>query len=211
MGVSAADVIAFFERFLATIEREQARLDRLDAVAGDGDHGATMVIGLRAVVGALPADSDAAPAELLRVAARRFASVGGSTGPLWGTAILSAAQSLDGNPSPDLRAMAAAVAAASDGVARRGECSEGDKTMLDVMAPVARALGEAADADLETTQAVSAAQEAAAAGLARTLHLSPRRGRAERAADRSRGHADAGASSVLLAVDVVAELVAAKR
>src|SRR4029077_15294268 len=93
-------------------------LDRLDAVAGDGDHGATMVMGLRAVTAALPGDEEAGP-ELLRIAAIRFSSVGGSTGPLWGTALLRAAQSLGAAGSTDLPAIAAAVAAAAQGISHR--------------------------------------------------------------------------------------------
>jgi len=137
--VTAARARDAFADVARAIEERQAELDRLDAVTGDGDHGATMVMGLRAVTAALPEDEDSV-AELLRIAAGRFASVGGTTGPLWGTALLRAAQSLGGAGATDLPAMAAAVAAAAQGIADRGRCVEGDKTLLDVMGPASRAL-----------------------------------------------------------------------
>jgi phosphoenolpyruvate---glycerone phosphotransferase subunit DhaL len=209
--VTSADVSAVFRELLAVIEREQASLDRLDAVVGDGDHGATMVLGLRAVVAALPEDGDERTPDLLRLAAMRFASVGGSTGPLWGTALLRAAQSLDAAPAADLAAFAAAAGAAADGIASRGRCQEGDKTVLDVMAPAARALDEAAAAGLAPAEALPKAVEAARAALERTRDLEPKRGRARRAADRSRGHVDPGGASAVLVWETLARQVDPRR
>ena len=120
--MSEEDVRAVFADVARAIEEHQSELDRLDAVAGDGDHGATMVMGLRAVTAALP-DGEEPVAELLRIAAVRFASVGGSTGPLWGTALLRAAQSLEGAGTADLSAIAAAAEAAAQGIGR-ASCRE---------------------------------------------------------------------------------------
>ena len=97
--MTSGDLAAGARELLRVAESEQARLNQLDAVAGDGDHGATVVMGLRAVVASLPDDPAMPAAELLRLAAERFASVGGSTGPLWGTALLRAAQSLASSQS----------------------------------------------------------------------------------------------------------------
>ena len=126
--MSSRDLAAGMRELLHAVEREQARLNQLDAIAGDGDHGATVVMGLRAVVASLPADPDVPAAALLRLAAERFASVGGSTGPLWGTALLRAAQNLESSQSTDLAALAGAAEAAAAGIAMRGRCEEGDKT-----------------------------------------------------------------------------------
>jgi dihydroxyacetone kinase-like protein len=204
--VSSRDLVEGFRELLRVVESQQARLDQLDAIAGDGDHGATVVMGLRAVVTSLPPASDLPAAELLRLAAERFASVGGSTGPLWGTALLRAAQSLQGNVGADLAAMAGAAEAAAAGIAMRGRCAEGDKTLLDVMAPAARALRAAADAGLAGSEAAVRARAAGAAGLEATRELTPRRGRARRFGDRSLGHDDPGAASALLAWEVAARL-----
>jgi len=205
--VSGADVRAAFEDVARVIEEHQADLDRLDAVAGDGDHGATMVMGLRAVTAALP-DGEEPVAELLRIAAVRFASVGGSTGPLWGTALLRAAQSLGGAETPDLAAVAAAAEAAAQGIADRGKCAEGDKTLLDVMAPAARALSAASASGADPATAAARACDAARAGLEATRGLEPRHGRARLASERSRGHEDAGAASALLVWETAAQRVA---
>ena len=201
--MTAAQARAAFEDVAHAIDEHQAELDRLDAVAGDGDHGATMVMGLRAVTAALPEDQDSV-AELLRIAASRFASVGGSTGPLWGTALLRAAQSLGGTGTTDLPALAAAVEAAAQGIADRGRCAEGQKTLLDVMGPASRALSTAAASGTDPSTAVRLACDAARAGLAATRDLEPQHGRARLASERSRGHEDAGAASAALVWETVA-------
>lgn len=207
--VTSRDLAEGMCELLRVIESEQARLDQLDAIAGDGDHGATVVMGLRAVVASLPAEPDVPAAAVLRLAAERFASVGGSTGPLWGTALLRAAQSLEGSESTDLAAMAGAADAAAAGIAMRGRCEEGDKTLLDVMAPAARALRAAADEGLAPAEAAERARAVAAEALAATRKLTPRRGRARRFGDRSLGHDDPGAASALLVWEVAARLAAA--
>jgi len=204
--VSAAQARDAFADVARAIEERQAELDRLDAVTGDGDHGATMVMGLRAVTAALPEDEDSV-AELLRIAAGRFASVGGTTGPLWGTALLRAAQSLGGAGATDLPAMASAVAAAAQGIADRGRCVEGDKTLLDVMGPASRALSAAAASGADPAEAVRQACDAARAGLAATRDLEPKHGRARLARDRSRGHEDAGAASAVIVWETAAVYV----
>jgi dihydroxyacetone kinase-like protein len=204
--VTAAQARDAFADVARAIEERQTELDRLDAVTGDGDHGATMVMGLRAVTAALPEDEDSV-AELLRIAAGRFASVGGTTGPLWGTALLRAAQSLGEAETTDLPAMAAAVAAAAQGIADRGRCAEGDKTLLDVMGPASRALSAAAATGADPAEAVRQACDAARAGLAATRDLEPHHGRARLAADRSRGHEDAGAASAVIVWETAATAV----
>ena len=166
-------------------------------------------MGLRAVVASLPAEPELPPAALLRLAAERFASVGGSTGPLWGTALLRAAQSLERSQASDLPALAGAAEAAAAGIAMRGRCEEGDKTLLDVMAPAARALRAAADAGLTPAEAAASARAAAAEGLTATRDLIPRRGRARRFGDRSLGHEDPGAASALMVWEVAARCAGA--
>ena len=195
--VTADQLREFFARLTQVIEQHQPQLDRLDAVAGDGDHGATMVMGLRAITTSLPADEQSVP-ELLRVAAARFASVGGTTGPLWGTALLRGAQSLGATESTALPAIAAAVEAGTQGIADRGRSQEGDKTLLDVMGPASREFAEAVGEGVAPAEALRRASEAARTGLAATRDLEPQHGRARLASDRSRGQEDAGAASAAL-------------
>jgi dihydroxyacetone kinase-like protein len=198
MALTGRDVVRFFDEFAATIEGRQAELNKLDAVAGDGDHGATMVIALRAVCAGLQGQ-DTAPGETLRVAADRFARVGGSTGPLWGTAFLRAARSVDGHAVVGVDEVAAAAQAAAEGVAERGRCSEGEKTLLDVLGPIARSLADSAGRREGGAEALDAVVQAAREGCERTREMPATRGRARRAGDASRGHPDPGAQSVLLA------------
>jgi dihydroxyacetone kinase-like protein len=187
------DVIAALKRVLDKTERSQRQLDKLDAVAGDGDHGVTMVLGWRAVSADLTASPPASPGAALRQAAEGFASVGGTAGPLWGTALLRAGRALGDAPRIDTAAVARAASAAAAGMIERGRCEEGMKTVVDVMAPVARALEAAARREAPLEEAITAAARAAAKASADTALLTPQRGRASRGAQRSHGHADPGA------------------
>jgi dihydroxyacetone kinase-like protein len=189
----AKAVVAFLQRVRTDSERAQHELDRLDALAGDGDHGVTMVLGWRAVCAAL-ADADVAtPGDVLRCAAAAFADVGGSAGPLWGTALLRAGRALGEATELDVAALASAALAAVQGMKERGRCAEGDCTVIDAMAPAAAALADGARAGASVCDALRAAADAAAAGAAATADFVPRRGRAARAPERVRGHEDAGA------------------
>jgi phosphoenolpyruvate---glycerone phosphotransferase subunit DhaL len=193
LGADAA--VAFLERVRVRTERAQPELDRLDALAGDGDHGVTMVLGWRAVCAAL-ADADigiATPGEVLRRAAAAFANVGGSAGPLWGTALLRAGRALGDKRELDVASLATAAAAATQGMEERGRSAEGDRTVVDAMAPAALALADAARAGASMCDALCVASAAAAAGAAATANLVPRRGRAVRSPERVMGHEDAGA------------------
>lgn len=183
--VKAEDVVAALTRVRDATEAAQGELDRLDALAGDGDHGVTMVVGWRGVVAALDASDAQTPGAVLRIAAEAFANVGGTAGPLWGTALLRASRALGDAHEIDAHAIGAAARAAADGMRERGRCANGDRTVVDAMAPAADAL--ARDGDLR------AAARAAADGAAATAELTPRRGRAARAPDRVRGTPDAGA------------------
>ena len=193
VNADAAAVTVAFEQVLRETEDAQTELDRLDAVAGDGDHGVTMVLGWRAVVSALAASPPATPGAALRTAAEAFAGVGGSAGPLWGTALLRAGKTLGDTPALSTSGLAAAAAAAVDGLRERGRCSEGDRTIVDAMAPAAAALRTSAQCGTSLADALGEAATAAANGANATALLDARRGRAARAPDRGHGYPDAGA------------------
>jgi dihydroxyacetone kinase-like protein len=195
----------FFRAYLTALEDKRNTLDRLDAVAGDGDHGATMLMGAREVVATL--GSDRKPGETLRVAAEAFASVGGSIGPLWGTALLRAARVAGSEPALDLPLISDMVLAAVVGMEERGRSQVGDKTLLDVMKPAADALEEGVKQGLGGAAAIERALRAARVGLDGTAEMRPRRGRARRLADRSIGFVDPGAASAWLAWETVAILM----
>jgi phosphoenolpyruvate---glycerone phosphotransferase subunit DhaL len=198
--LDAAAVRASLARCRRIVERHAAYLTRLDAVLGDGDHGDNLVIGFRAV-DAMLADlpADVPPGELLRAVGHRLVStVGGASGPLYGTAFLEAGARLGESASIRGADVAAALLAASSGLARRGRCAVGDKTILDTLAPAAERFQHEIDAGTEPAKAFAAAIRAAERGMRSTRPLVARRGLAMRLGDRAIGHLDPGAVSCLL-------------
>ena len=205
--ITAEDVVAFVERAAATIARHEALLDRLDAALGDGDHGTNMTTGLQAVVREL---TDEAPAEaagpldvgalLRRIGHTLVGSVGGASGPLYGTLFIEAGFALDGHASVDLPMLARALDAGRAGLARRGRCAPGDKTILDALDPAVRALLAGSAAGLPPDEAFVRAARASRAGVRATIPMIARRGLALRLGERSRGHRDPGATSCFLLI-----------
>jgi dihydroxyacetone kinase-like protein len=203
--ITAEDVVAFVGRAAVTIARHEALLDRLDAALGDGDHGTNMSTGFQAVVRTL---RDEAPAEaagpldvgalLRRIGHTLVASVGGASGPLYGTLFIEAGFALDGRRAVDLPTLARALDAGRAGLARRGRCRLGDKTILDALEPAVQALRAASAAGLAPDEAFVRAARAARAGVRATIPMVARRGLALRLGERSRGHRDPGATSCFL-------------
>jgi dihydroxyacetone kinase-like protein len=201
-GIDAAFLRAGFRRARRTIDRHAAALTRLDAVLGDGDHGDNLAIGFRAVdelLDELPAAT--LPGELLRaIGYRLVGAVGGASGPLYGTACIEAGFRAGAAEilAPEL--VAAMLEAAADGLARRGRCTVGDKTMLDALRPAAEAFRAAVDAGAGLDEAQRQAVAAARAGMRSTRGLVARRGLALRLGPRSAGHLDPGAVSCYLLI-----------
>jgi dihydroxyacetone kinase-like protein len=198
--VDAVAVRAGLMRCLATVERHAAWLTTLDAVLGDGDHGDNLVIGFRAVaehLATLPAGTP--PGELLRAVGHRLvAAVGGASGPLYGTAFLEAGAAVGDAEVLAPQDLAHALTAAAAGLARRGRCAPGDKTILDALEPSARAFAAAVEAGSPAGVALARAVGAATSGMRATRPMTARRGLALRLGDRSRGHLDPGAVSCVL-------------
>jgi phosphoenolpyruvate---glycerone phosphotransferase subunit DhaL len=182
------------------VARHQRELTRLDTVLGDGDHGDNLVIGFRAVdelLAGLPPETP--PGEILRAVGHRLvAAVGGASGPLYGTACIEAGFRAHDAAALDGPLIAAMLEAAASGLARRGRCKPGDKTILDTLAPAAAAFREAIEAGSTPEAAYGAAVRAGRRGMRATRGLVARRGLAMRLGERSVGHRDPGAVSCLL-------------
>ena len=193
-------VRAALARCTRVVGRHARALTALDAVLGDGDHGDNLVIGFRAVdelLAELPADTP--PGDLLRAVGHRLvAAVGGASGPLYGTACIEAGFVAGSRPSLDGDVLAAMFRAAAAGLARRGRCHTGDKTILDTLAPAAESFASAIEAGDDVPTAWGAACRAGDAGMRSTRDLVARRGLAMRLGERSVGHRDPGAVSCLL-------------
>ncbi|MCB9161688.1 MAG: dihydroxyacetone kinase subunit L [Caldilineaceae bacterium] len=192
---------------LAAIQAREQELGRLDAVAGDGDHGTTMVRGLTAAVAAA-AGAAASPGVRLAQAGMAFAdAAGGASGALVGMFIATTGQRLGDGPF-DTAAVQAALAAGLATVQRLGKAQVGDKTMVDTLAPFVDALAEHVDEPLAA--AWQAALPAAEAGAASTAEMVAKLGRASKLGERSVGHRDAGAVSMLVVLTAVGETLAAE-
>jgi dihydroxyacetone kinase-like protein len=207
-AVDAAGLTAWVTEFARLVHEQRDELTRLDAAIGDADHGANLDRGMPAVVAALQAQPGGDPAAVLKtVATTLIKTVGGASGPLYGTFFLRAAGTLDGD---DGRALAAAVRAGYDGVVARGKAERGDKTMLDALGPAVDALDEALGSGGPLGEALGAAAEAAAAGRDATEPLVARKGRASYLGERSAGHVDPGAASATLLVEAAATALAGR-
>jgi dihydroxyacetone kinase len=182
---------------LITIEEMESELGRLDAAAGDGDHGAGMVRGLRAAVEAIEGFDGTARQTFRRGGTAFQNAAGGASGALVGAWLIAIGTGL---PDRDEAVDAAAVALALDQalaiLQQLGQAEPGDKTMVDTLSPFCAALSDAAARGLGIADAWSAALPAAAAGMLSTIDMISRRGRASRLGERSRGVQDAGATSI---------------
>ncbi len=210
-ALTARDVVRFVEHAVAALDRHEALLDRLDAALGDGDHGANMAIGFRAAAEAARTGLVEHPedvGELLRVLGHSLvASVGGASGPLYGTAFIEAGFVLAGRNAATPVDLATALEAGRAGLERRGRCAVGDKTILDALAPGVAALRAGAAAGRPLGDCLAAATLAAGSGMRSTIPLVARRGLALRLGERSRGHRDPGATSCFLLLGAMARAV----
>jgi len=183
-----------------SVKDQRDYLTQLDAAIGDGDHGVNMDRGFDAVGKALAAQGDSlTPGKLLTVAGKTLVStVGGASGPLWGTAFRRAGRALGDREELDGNDLVVALQAALDGVVELGAAQPGDKTMVDALGPAIEALTAALGAGDPLDRALAAASEAAEDGARATVPLQARKGRASYLGERSIGHQDPGATSAAL-------------
>ncbi|MFJ7987356.1 MULTISPECIES: dihydroxyacetone kinase subunit DhaL [unclassified Streptomyces] len=193
---------AFLVRWLAavaeSVDREADRLTELDSAIGDADHGANLRRGFAAVTTALGEDPPATPGAALTAAGRQLIStVGGASGPLYGTLLRRTGKTLGDDPRVTREQLAEALGTGVAAVSQLGGAQVGDKTMLDALTPAVDGLRDS----------FGAARAAAAEGALATVPLRARKGRASYLGERSVGHQDPGATSSALlfaALDEVA-------
>ncbi|MFZ4153576.1 dihydroxyacetone kinase subunit DhaL [Streptomyces pseudogriseolus] len=190
----------FFRRWMtvtaASVDSEAERLTALDSEIGDADHGSNLQRGFRAVKDALDKEPPATPGAVLTQAGRLLVStVGGASGPLYGTLLRRTGKTLGEAPEVDRQQLAEALRAGVDAVMKLGGAAPGDKTMIDALLPAVEALGES----------FAAARDAAREGAVATTPMLARKGRASYLGDRSIGHQDPGATSAALLVSALLE------
>lgn len=204
-SVSTDDLVAWIRAFRDAVQQHKDELTRLDSEIGDADHGSNMARGLDAVVAKLePAPATAA--ELFKtVGMTLVSSVGGASGPLYGTLFLRMGPALSSD-EVDATALGAALRAGVEGVVARGKAERGDKTMIDALSPALEAWDAAAGDG--PAAAARAAAEAAARGRDATEPLVARKGRASYLGERSAGHLDPGATSATLLLEALRDTLA---
>ena len=196
-GEAGARARAALRQALAAIQETESELGRLDAAAGDGDHGAGMVRGLRAAVAAIDGFAGTARRSFTRGGVAFQNAAGGASGALVGAWLISIGAGLPiRDEAVDAAALALALDQALATLQRLGQAQPGDKTMIDTLAPFCAALNEAAERGAAIPVAWAAALPAAQAGMLATVDMVSRRGRASRLGERSRGVQDAGATSI---------------
>jgi phosphoenolpyruvate---glycerone phosphotransferase subunit DhaL len=190
--------------FAALVAENRDHLTELDAAIGDADHGSNMDRGMTAAVAALDESPPAnAGALLSKVGMTLVSTVGGASGPLFGTLFLRMGTSLGDTDEVSPTELAAALRAGLVGVVERGKAGAGDKTMYDALAPAVDALDAALGDDVRLQAALEAASAAAAAGRDATTPMLARKGRASYLGERSVGHQDPGATTVALLLDAL--------
>jgi dihydroxyacetone kinase phosphoprotein-dependent L subunit len=199
--VDAALIQAWVAEVATAVASERDHLTALDAAIGDADHGANLDRGFGAVTAKLAAAEPApgSPGAVCGLVGRTLIStVGGASGPLYGTAFREIGKALGDVSTVDDTAFVAALRAGLAGVQRLGAAAPGDKTMVDAYAPALAALEEAVRSGQPLATAVKSAAHAADDGARATVPLQARKGRASYLGARSVGHQDPGATSTAL-------------
>lgn len=208
--ISVRALSAWIHEFATQIANHRDLLTQLDSAIGDADHGANMDRGMTAVVAALAAQPEATAAGLFkRVGMTLVSTVGGASGPLYGTFFLRMATASGDLESLDAGTFAASLRAGLDGVVARGKAESGDKTMFDALCPAVDAFDAALAAGDDVAGALRAAETAAAAGRDATVIMLARKGRASYLGERSVGHQDPGATSAALLLAAAASSLSA--
>lgn len=212
MSCTADDLIAALRAGAGAVAEHRDELVELDRAIGDGDHGENMERGFRAVVEQLEISAPTTPGAVLKLAATTLiSSVGGASGPLYGTGFLRAATAAGDSESVDGSTVAGALRAALDGVVARGKASIEDKTMVDALSPAVEAAERTAANGGGPGEVLGEAASAARAGADSTVPLVARKGRASYLGERSAGHLDPGARSTAVLLAAFAEAAGGNR
>ena len=201
MAVTYEQGLAFVQGFAAAIAENKAYLTELDSPIGDADHGTNMDRGMQAVLPKVGSLEGADLSQLFKTTAMTLIStVGGASGPLYGTLFLGLGTAVTGKTALSTEDWSQALDAAVLAVRARGKAELGDKTMIDALQPAADQLREAAQAGATRDAALAACEQAAEQGMQATTPLVARKGRASYLGERSAGHQDPGATSSWLLV-----------
>ena len=206
MAINGDKLINILTNIKEKIEKNKAYLSELDATIGDGDHGINMSKGFNAVVEKLKDDKGEDVSLILKKTGMALVStVGGASGPLYGTAFMKAAMAVNGKNEIDIIDFKNILDEALEGIKMRGKASLGEKTMIDAIAPALEALKSGIKNDLETLEILKNMKDEAFKGVEYTKTIIATKGRASYVGERSLGHQDAGATSSYLIFETIYE------
>ncbi len=208
MALSRDVLIRWMHLFAQSVEANKNYLTELDSAIGDADHGANMHRGMQAVLGKLPSVAESDIGSILKTVGMTLVStVGGASGPLYGTFFIQMASGASNKMELTLEEYTNALQSGINGIMMRGKAQLKDKTMLDALQPALDALKHAAESGASLEEALQQSAEAAAAGRDSTTPLIARKGRASYLGDRSIGHQDPGATSSHLLLQSLVDAV----
>lgn len=206
--LNKSQVVRWLKTAAATIKEQKELLTELDKAIGDGDHGINMDRGFQKVLEQLDGlESSDLSGVLKGTAMTLISSVGGASGPLYGTFFLRASTAVAGLEELSGSEVLKMLEAGLEGVLQRGKAQPGDKTMVDALQPAVQALGEALAEQKELSAAIARAVEAARGGAEATVPLIARKGRASYLGERSVGHQDPGATSSFMIMKALLSVV----
>lgn len=208
--VRREQIVRWLEASADVLAENRDRLTKLDAALGDADHGINMDRGFKKVQTMLDTTPSGDIASLLKQTGMTLiSSVGGASGPLYGTFFMRAGLAVAGRETLETDDLAALFDEGLKGVMERGRARAGDKTMVDALLPAVHMLKEAAAKGLDAAEAVDGASRQALCGAEETMPMTARKGRASYLGERSRGHQDPGATSSYLIIEALNQVLAA--
>ncbi|MDR2446985.1 MAG: dihydroxyacetone kinase subunit L [Treponema sp.] len=206
MMITLRQIVDWLKKLNAIYTEQKDFLSKLDSDIGDGDHGVNMARGFNAVVSAIEAAPPANIGAAFKSASMSLIkTVGGASGPLYGTFFLRASVIFAGKQEIDLGVWTAALEKGVQGIEQLGKAQKGDKTMFDAWLPALAALKEKEGNDIK--EALKAAADAAEEGMKATIPLQAKKGRASYLGERSIGHQDPGATSTFLLLQAAAMIL----
>lgn len=207
MPISRDDVVAWLKDVARVISENRQYLVELDSAIGDADHGVNMDRGFQSIMGKMGEISDKDIGTIFKTAAMTLIStVGGASGPLYGTFFLQAGTKAAGKMELSIQDWAVVLDAGLAGIIMRGKAQLNDKTMVDALTPAVEALNKAVTDGKTTKEALEISAEAARQGMEATTPLVARKGRASYLGERSAGHQDPGATSTYLILKSASEV-----
>ncbi len=206
--VNKEQIIQWLQTVATVLEQNKDYLTELDAAIGDADHGINMNRGFQKVITQLPTVTNKDIGSIFKtVSMTLISTIGGASGPLYGTLFLRASAVVTGKLELTTEDMAKVFAAAVEGVAQRGKANLGDKTMLDALSPAADTFTEAVGNNCSLMEGLKQAVDAAESGMKNTIPMLAKKGRASYLGDRSIGHQDPGATSIYLILKALLDTV----